>query len=53
MLYKIINNLVILPSTPLSRLESSCYDLRDFNNLRINVELTYNYKYSFYPQAIE
>ena len=36
MLYKIINNLVILPSTPLSRMEPSCYDLRDFNNLRIN-----------------
>ena len=22
-------------------MESSCYDLREFNNLRINVELTY------------
>ena len=36
MLYKITNNIVILPSTPLSRMESSCYDLRDFNNQRID-----------------
>ena len=35
MLYKIINKLVILPPTPLSRMEPSCYDLRDFNNVRI------------------
>ena len=55
MLHKIINNLVILPSTPLSRMEPSCYDLRDFNNLRINPLFcrTDIYKYSLYPQAIE
>ena len=55
MLYKIINNIVILPSTPLSRMESSCYDLRDFNNQRINplFSRTDTYKYSFYPQAIK
>ena len=44
MLYKIINNIVILPSTPVTRMEPSCYDLRDFNNQRINslfAELTY------------
>ena len=36
MLY--INNIiiVILPSTPVTRMEPSCYDLRDFNNQRIN-----------------
>ena len=33
MLYKIINNLVILPSTPLSKMEPSCYDLCKFNVL--------------------
>ena len=55
MLYKITNNLVILSSTPLSRMESSCYDLRDFNNQRINPLFcrTDIYKYSFYPQAIK
>ena len=36
MLYKIINNIVILTSTPVTRMEPSCYDLRDFNNQRIN-----------------
>ena len=50
LLYKIINKLVILSSTPLSRMEPSCYDLRDFNNLRINSLFcrTDTYKYSFY-----
>ena len=55
MLYKIINNLVILPSTLLSRMEPSWYDLCDFNNLRINPLFcrTDTYKYSFYLQAIQ
>ena len=55
MLYKIINKIVILPSTPVSKMKPSSYDLRDFNNQRINplfAELTY-IKYSFYPQAVK
>ena len=36
MLYKIINDIVLLPSTQVTRMEPSCYDLRDFNNQRIN-----------------
>ena len=54
MLYKIINNIVILPSTPLSRMESSCYDLRDFNNQRINphfAELTHINIHSILKQS--
>ena len=53
MLYKII--VIYHLHTPLSRMELSCYDLRDFDNLRINPLFcrTDTYKYSFYPQAIE
>ena len=55
MLYKIINDIVLLPSTQVARMEPSCYDLRDLNNQRINPLFcrTDTYKYSFYPQTIE
>ena len=55
MLYKIINNIVLLPSTQVTRMEPSCYDLRNFNNQRINPLFcrTDTYKYSFYPQSIK
>jgi len=35
MLYKMLNNIVILAPTSVIRMESSYYDLRDFNNQRI------------------
>ena len=55
MLYKITNNIIILPSTPVLRMESSYNDLSDFNNQRINPLFcrTDTYKYSFYLQAIK
>ena len=55
MVYKIINNIVLLSSTPVTRMEPSCYDLRDFNNQRINPLFcrTDTYKYLFYPQTID
>ena len=55
MLYKIINNIVSLPSSPIIRLESSHNDLHDFNNQRIYLPYcrTDTYKYSFSPQAIK
>ena len=35
MLHKMLNNIVILAPTTVTRMESSYYDLQDFNNQRI------------------
>ena len=54
-MYKIINDIVSLPSTPVTRMESFYYDLCDFNDQRIYLPYsrTDTYKCSFSPQAIK
>jgi len=55
MLYKMLNNIVILAPTPVTRMESSYYYLRDFNNQRIYPLYCWTdmFKHSLFPEAIE
>jgi len=55
MLHKMLNNIVILAPTTVTRMESSYYDLWDFNNQRIHPLYcqTDMFKHSFFPEAIE
>ena len=56
MLYKIVNNIAsVINPYPVTKMESSYYNLRDFNNQRIYPLYYWNdtYKHSFFPEAID
>ena len=55
MLYKIINNVMLLTHNPVTRMESSYYNSRDFNNQRIYLPYcqTDTCKASVFPEAID